>query len=289
MASIPHVPLAAEPIITIGSFAITNAFINALIVAIGLMLFAFFLRTRIKEIPGRFQSAVELLFEFLLEFFDKVTKDRERSRKCFPLVATFFLFILLSNWFGLLPGTGSIGVWQEAHGERVLFPILRPANSDLNLTIAMSLLSVFSSHLFGVIAIGFWTHANKFIQLGTIWKALKTLNPIKIFVSLVEFLVGLIEIFGEIAKVASLSLRLFGNIFAGEVLITVIGSLAAFLAPLPFMAIELLVGLVQATVFSVLTLVYMNLMMAAPYGSHDEAHESKEMPPAKAIASSPTH
>ncbi len=281
MASIPHVPLAAEPIVSIGSFAITNALINALIVTFGLMLFSFFLRGRLREVPGRMQSAVELLFEFLLDFFDKVTKDRERSRKCFPVVATFFIFILLSNWFGLLPGTGSIGVWQELHGERVLFPILRAANSDLNLTVAMSLVSVFASHIFGIVAIGFWTHANKFIKFGTIWKALKTFNPVKILVSLVEFVVGFIEIFGEIAKVASLSLRLFGNIFAGEVLITVIGSLAAFLAPLPFMAIELLVGLVQAVVFSVLTLVYMNLMMSAPHGSpeeHSDVHTPKTTP-----------
>lgn len=270
-----HVPLAAEPIISIGSFAITNALINALFVSVGLILFSFFLRSRLREIPARLQSAVEMFFDFLLSYFDKVTKDRERSLKCFPLVATFFIFILLSNWFGLLPGTGSIGIWQELHGERVLFPILRPANSDLNLTIAMSLVSVIGSHIFGIIAIGFWTHANKFIQLGTIWRALKTLNPIKIMVSLVEFVVGLIELFGEIAKVASLSLRLFGNIFAGEVLITVIGSLAAFIAPLPFMAIELLVGIVQATVFSMLTLVYMNLMMSAPHGSHDDKHEKK--------------
>lgn len=272
-----NVPLAAEPIITIGSFAITNAFINALIVAGGLILFSFVLRNRLREVPGRLQSAVELLFEFMLGFFDKVTKDRARSKKCFPLVATFFLFILLSNWFGLLPGTGSIGVWHEVHGAREFLPLLRPANSDLNLTIAMSLVSVLASHLFGIIAIGFWTHANKFIQFGTIWRALKTLNPMKILVALIEFVVGLIEIFGEIAKVASLSLRLFGNIFAGEVLITVIGSLAAFIAPLPFMAIELLVGLVQATVFSILTLVYMNLMMSAPHGSHEEKtgeHES---------------
>lgn len=286
MAISVHVPLAAETIVTIGSFAITNAFINALLVSVGLMVFAFILRSRLREIPGRLQAGVEMLFEFLLSYFYKVTKDHERSLKCFPLVATFFIFILLSNWFGLLPGTGSIGVWQVLHGERVLFPILRPANSDLNLTIAMSLVSVVGSHIVGIIAIGFWTHANKFIQLGTIWRALKTLNPIKILVSLVEFAVGLIEIFGEIAKVASLSLRLFGNIFAGEVLIAVIGSLTAFLAPLPFMAIELLVGLVQATVFSMLTLVYMNLMMSAPHGSHHRAHQkimdtaAESLPPA---------
>ena len=213
----------------------------------------------------------------MLSFFDKVTGDRQKSLKCFPIVTTFFLFILCSNWFGLVPGTGSIGVWHVVHGELELVPILRPANSDLNLTIAMSLVSVIASHVIGIFTLGFFTHANKFIQLGTIWQALKTFNPIKILVAFVSFIVGIIEIFGEMAKVASLSLRLFGNIFAGEVLITVIGSLVAFIAPLPFMAIEILVGMVQATVFSVLTLVYLNLMMAKPHGSHgDDWHKTHQ-------------
>lgn len=268
-----HVPLAAEPVFSIGSFAVTNALINAVVVSAGLMIAAVVLRGQIREIPGRFQNAVELIVEFLLEFFDKVTKDRARSRQCFPLVATFFLFILFSNWFGLLPGTGSIGVWHIIGEEREFLPLLRPANSDLNLTIAMALVSVIASHLFAIVTIGFWTHANKFIQLGTIWKAIISLKPVNVFVALVEFLVGIIEIVGEIAKVASLSLRLFGNIFAGEVLITVISSLVSFLAPLPFMGIELLVGLVQATVFSVLTLVYLTLMMTPPHGSHEEEHD----------------
>jgi F-type H+-transporting ATPase subunit a len=105
-------------------------------------------------------------------------------------------------------------------------------------------------------------------------KALITLNPVKILTALVEFVVGIIELFSEVAKVVSLSLRLFGNIFAGEVLITVISSLFAFALPIPFMALELIVGVVQATVFTLLTLVYLTVATEKPHG--DEEHTKEE-------------
>ena len=192
-------------------------------------------------------------------------------RKAFlPFVGTLFLFILLSNWMGLLPGTGSIGVWLLHEGRPELIPVLRPAMSDLNMTVAIAVLSVIVSHLVGVFSIGFFVHVNKFVQLGTLWKAVRSLSPVNILTAIVEFIVGLIEIFSEIAKVVSLSLRLFGNIFAGEVLITVISGLVSFVVPLPFMALELIVGVVQATVFSLLALVYMSVASSQPHGSDEE-------------------
>ena len=189
---------------------------------------------QIREIPGRLQSLLETLLETLFGYFDQVTGSRVQTLKFFPLIGSLFFFILLSNWMGLLPGTGSIGLWQTHGGERVLIPLFRPANSDLNLTIAMALVTVISSHILGIITIGFFVHWNKFFQFGSIWKALRSLNPMKIMVSMVEFVVGLIEFVSEIAKILSLSLRLFGNIFAGEVLITVISSIMAYGMPLPF-------------------------------------------------------
>lgn len=265
-----HVPIAAETLFHIGPVEVTNAMINSGIVTVIFVALAIAVSFTVKEIPGRFQSGLEMLVETLLSYFDKVTNDREKSKRFLPLVGTFFLFILLSNWMGLLPGTGSIGLWREMHGEAEFFPLLRPANSDLNLTLALALVSVVASHLFGIITLGIFVHLNKFIQLGTLAKALKSLNPVKILVACVEFIVGLIEIFGELAKVASLSLRLFGNIFAGEVLMTVISSLIAVFVPLPFMGIEILVGIVQATVFSLLTLVYLTVMTMQPHGAHAE-------------------
>lgn len=265
-----NVPIGAETIFTIGSWPVTNAMINVWIAMALLIVVGLVIRSSASEKPGRLQNAVEMIVEGLLSFFDQATGDRAKSRKFFPVAGTFFVFILLSNWMSLLPGTGSIGVWHVAEGVREFIPLLRPANSDLNLTLVMALISIIGSQLLGIVTLGFFTHANKFIAFGTIWKALKTLNPLKIMIALVEFMVGIIEVFSECAKIASLSLRLFGNIFAGEVLITVISSLIPALVPLPFMTLELIVGVVQAAVFSMLTVVYLTMATSEPHGSHDE-------------------
>lgn len=276
-----NVPITAETIFHIGTFPVTNAFINSTAVTIFFVILAILIGRRIQKIPNKLQNAFEALLEFLLGYFDQVTHDRAKSKKFLPIVGTLFMFILASNWFGLFPGMGSIGIWQSVDGHAELVPILRSANSDLNLTLAMALFSVVTSHLFGMFTLGFFVHLNKFIQLGTIWKALKSLNPVKILTAVVEFLVGIIEIFSEVAKVVSLSLRLFGNVFAGEVLITVISGLVAYVVPLPFMAMELLVGVVQATVFSLLVLVYLTVATDTPHGDdeHEEAkHASTHVP-----------
>ncbi len=267
-------PLVAEKIFSIGSLSITNAYFNSTIALIFFILLGYLIKSNVKKIPGRLQNAAEAIIEFLLGYFDQVTQDRKKSIKFLPLVGSLFLFILFSNWLGLLPGTGSIGIWESIHGKIELVPILRPAASDLNLTLAMAMVAVLASHAFGMFALGFFKHWNKFIQLGTLWKSLITLNPLKILIALVELVVGVIELFSEAAKVVSLSLRLFGNIFAGEVLITVISGLLAFIIPLPFMALELLVGAVQATVFSLLTLVYLTVATTEPHSDSKE-HEGR--------------
>lgn len=264
----PIVPLAAEPVLRIGSFPITNAQVNAF-AALGIFLILALLLRRPKEIPGRVQNAFEMLMEGLLGLFDQVTHDREKSKKFLPFVGTLFIFILLSNWMGLLPGTGSIGVWKNVGGARELVPLFRPAMSDLNLTLAMALVTVIVSHVVGMFTLGVGAHVGKFVQVAGIWRAIKKFSPVAILVALIEFVVGLMEIVSEIAKIASLSLRLFGNIFAGEVLLTVMASLMAFFVPLPFMAMEILVGIVQATVFSMLTLVYLTIMTTKPHGEEE--------------------
>ncbi|MDO8618293.1 MAG: F0F1 ATP synthase subunit A [Candidatus Uhrbacteria bacterium] len=266
-----NIPVAAETVFSLGSLPVSNTLINAFLALIVFCVAGLLLRGNLKEVPSGLQNFAEMILEFLLTFFDQVTGDREKSKRFFPIAGTLFLFILLCNWMGLLPGTGSIGVWHIVHGERELVPLLRSANSDLNLTLAMALISVIGAHIVGIVTLGFWTHGNKFIQLGSLWQAVKTLKPIAILTACVEFLVGIIEIFSEFAKIASLSLRLFGNIFAGEVLLTVIAGLVAYLVPLPFMAIEMIVGIVQATVFSMLTLVYLTMMSSQPHGA--KAHD----------------
>lgn len=274
--------LFAEPITNIGAFVITNSYINSTLTVILFAIFAYILNKAILKYypqnlaPKGVLNFFELVLETLLGYFDQVTGDRTKTIKFLPIVGSLFFFILISNWMALLPGTGSLGIWQMHHGEILLIPLLRPANTDLNMTASMAVMAIASSHFFGIIAIGFFKYVNKFIKLGDLYTSIKSLNPVKILVSVIELFVGFIEIFSEIAKMVSLSLRLYGNIFAGEVLLTVIASLiagyGAYGIPLPFMALEFIVGIIQATVFSMLTIVYLNIATQEPHG-HDEHKE----------------
>lgn len=266
-----NVTLFAEPIARFGSITITNSLVNATVLMIVLVMFAFSFKKRISLVPGKMQAAIEAFIETAMGYIDQVTGSRQKTIQFLPFICSLFIFILLSNWLGQLPGTGSIGIRE---GE-MLIPLLRPANADLNMTIAMALVSVIGSHLIGMIACGFFVHWNRFFTVGTIWKAIKSGNPMNVVVALIEGVVGLIEFVSEIAKVLSLSLRLFGNIFAGEVLMTVISSIFAFFLPLPFMALELIVGVIQALVFSMLTLVYLSILTDAPHGNEEEHHATE--------------
>ncbi len=269
-------PLAAEQIFKIGSFSVTNSMLNSFLALVLFCIFAFFLNLGIKKYyvadtaPKGLVNFFESILEVVLQQIDNVTHDRKKTLKFLPIVGGVFLFILISNWMGLLPGTGSIGFY---HGEE-LIPLLRPANTDLNLTLAMAITAVVLSHFVGIMTIGFFKYANKFIKLGDIWHAVKSGKPMNIMVAGIEFFVGLLEVISEVAKMVSLSLRLFGNIFAGEVLLTVIASLiagyGAFFIPLPFMALELLVGLIQAMVFSILTLVYLTIAATEVHAHGEE-------------------
>lgn len=271
MSALPT--LAAETLFHLGPLPVSNSLLNAWIALGAAVAACFALRgSTLRMVPGRIQGAAEMAIEGMMHFFDQVTGDRDKTRKFFPLVGTMFFFILFSNWLGLLPGTGSIGFWETHDGVRLLVPLLRPATADLNLTLALACIGVVASHIFAIHTLGVMAHANKFFAFGTLWKALKTGNPVKIFTGCVELVVGAIEFVGEFAKLASLSLRLFGNIFAGEVLLTVISSLVAFVVPLPFMALEILVGAVQAIVFSTLVTVYLTILSATPHEEASEAH-----------------
>jgi F-type H+-transporting ATPase subunit a len=280
-------PLAAETMFHIGSFPITNSYINSTIALVLFIILAYTIKRLTnknyisEKAPKGFLNLFEVVIEQLLILMDGVTKSRKKSLLLIPIIGTLFLFILVSNWLGLLPGTGSIGIYQMHHGSIELIPLLRPANTDLNMTVAMSVLAVAASHLFGIFAIGFFKYINKYIKFQDIYKAIKTLNPLKILIAFVEFFVGILETVAEAAKVLSLSLRLFGNIFAGEVLLTVIGGLMAYFAPLPFMALEILVGAVQAVVFSMLALVYLTLALDEPHGAHNEEHALEHEQPKK--------
>ena len=263
-----HLPsLAAEIVFYIGSFPITNTLINAVVVSVGLIILAIYLRGRLQEVPSGVQNFTEAVLDTLFSYMDQVTGDRKKSIRFLPIVGTLFIFILISNLLGVFPGIGSIGRNMVERGETMFIPIFRPANTDFNLTLAMALVAVIGSHVIGVMAIGFWKYADRFIKLGGIWRSFKH-GGISIMVAFIEFFVGLIEVVSEVAKMISLSLRLFGNVFAGEVLLTVIAGLVAFFVPLPFLLLEFLVGFIQATVFSMLTLVYLTMATTEHAGAH---------------------
>jgi len=269
-------PAAAEPLFQIASIPVTNAMVNAWIAVVFFVGIALILRTKNARVPKGFQNIGEAVVEFMLAEVQKVTGDRKRALQFLPIVGTIFLFILFSNWLGLLPGTGSIGVWGIHGGHVMLIPILRPAASDLNLTLAIAAFAVLASHAFGFMKLGAVEHVSKFVNVRGLLKSFKK-GPVAIAVAIIEFGVGLIEIISELAKVLSLSLRLFGNIFAGEVLLTVMLGLFSFFLPIPFMFLEVLVGVIQATVFAMLTLAYLTVATEAHGHEEEEHHEEQEM------------
>lgn len=258
-------PLAAEQLWTFAGLPVTNTMVNAWLAlaaffVLGILVrFAWIRNVTALGAPRGALNFVERLVELMLDYMDRVTNSRKRSLHFLPIVGSLFLFILISNWMGLLPGTGSIGLWMQHGAERELIPLFRPANTDLNMTLAMAVVAILLSHVLGAVTVGFAQYAGRFIKIAPLWRAIRDVSPIALLVAIIEFFVGIIEIFSEVAKMISLSLRLYGNIFAGEVLLTVIASLVSVFVPLPFMALEIMVGLVQATVFSILTLVYLNL------------------------------
>jgi F-type H+-transporting ATPase subunit a len=229
MSSNIHISLVAETIFHIGPIGINNSMLVTFLVTASLLLFA---KASLKK--GRIRDFAEAIIDGLLGFFESIVG--ENAQEFFPLVATFLLFILLGNWSGLLPGVGTIGLWVHEHGEEVFVPLLRGSTADLNTTLALAIVSVVSIHFFALKHLG----RDKYIVS-------RFINPI-----------GILELMADVAKVLSFAFRLFGNIFAGEVLLTVIAFLMPIIAPLPFMGLELFVGLVQSLVFSLLTLIFLN-------------------------------
>jgi len=242
-----NISIAAESLFHLGSFPVTNTLVVTLGISLIIIIFSFILKSRISLVPRGFQNVVESVLEALLNLVDSVTQDRRQSKKFFPIVATIFIFVILTNWIEVVPGLGTIGIREELHGKEVLVPFIRSGAADLNFTLAIAVVSVISAQVLGIAAIGVGKYAGKF------------------FVSpfhkpyFVGTFVGLLELISEVAKLISFSFRLFGNIFAGEVLLTVMLFLVPYIVPLPFLMLELFVGFVQALVFSMLTLVFFKM------------------------------
>lgn len=265
-----EVTLFAEPVGSIGALPVTNSLLNSWLAVLIIIAIAVIIGRSIRRIPRGIQNVFELIIEAGLKLADSVTNDRKKSEKIFPVVFSVFLFILTNNWLGLIPGVGSVGFIEQRGAESMFVPLFRGATADLNTTLALALFAVVAANLFGIISVGAWNYFNKFVNLKALARipVRLTKEPTVVLVNPITFFVGLIEIVGEVAKVASLSFRLFGNIFAGEVLLTSIAIIFAYGLPIPFMFLEIIVGIVQALIFSMLTLVYFTVAA--------ESHESEE-------------
>jgi F-type H+-transporting ATPase subunit a len=247
-----HISVEAEEIFKFLGFPITNSFLCTLILSAFFFLFALWYSYQNKKRPSRLKILVDFILESLLKFFESVAG--KKAREFFPLLATFFLFIMFANWSGLLPGMGSIGLNIFHHGEKHFLPFFRGPTADLNTTIALAAISVASAQIYGIKHLGFKIHLKKFFNIS---------NPIYLFI-------GLLELISEFSKIISYSFRLFGNIFAGEVLLTVMGFLIPYLAPLPFLGLEVFVGFIQALVFTMLSLVFWTIATESHESNHEE-------------------
>jgi len=220
-----EISLSAEKLFLIGSFNVTNARLTSIIVSILIVTFTIIFRR------SRF---LETIIEFLYGLFSDVLESRKLAREFLPLLTTFFIFIVINNWFGLLPGVGTIKYND--------LPLLRSANADLSTTFALAIISITTTAYYGI----------KHTKSIYIQKFFNFKNPI-------FFAVGLLELLGEFSRMLSFSFRLFGNIFAGEILLLVVAFLVPVIAPLPFIGLEIFVGLIQALVFTMLTLVFLKI------------------------------
>jgi F-type H+-transporting ATPase subunit a len=281
-----HISISAESIATIGGFHLTNSIFASVIVTTLLVLFFIVAGASLKKSgkPSRFQAFIEFLVEAFLNLVRSISESDKKVKLFTPVIMAFFLFIIANNWAGLLPGFGTVGFMEEPevtqeqvapvvttktttetegenateaqpvgeqHAEPKFVPYLRAGTADLNTTIALALISVALTQIYGF-SFQKFKYFGKFINFS---------NPM-------NFFVGLLELVLEAAKIMSFAFRLFGNVFAGEVLLAVMMFLIPLVVPMPFYGLEIFVGFIQALVFSMLSLVFFNM---ATIG-HSEEH-----------------
>ena len=235
-----HISLSAEKIGTFLGVPVTNTMLMSFIVFAILWTLAYFVRKNLSLVPGRLQTLIETLFVGILDYMTETLEDEKLARKLFPLIVTIFLFIFTANLIEFTPGIGSIG-WSHPGGA--FTPLLRSMNTDLNTTLALTIIAFVVIEVVGVATLGFLRYSKKFVNLS----------------SVLGFMVGIIELFSEVARLVSYSFRLFGNIFAGEVMILVIQHFVPMVLPVPIMLFEVFVGFIQAAIFALLTLFFVKM------------------------------
>lgn len=252
-----HISLAAEPIFHIGSFVVTNAMLLGFVGLLVTLALFWYVGGKVKRGQhNRFVGLVQWVFEGLLRSVDDIITDRKLARKVAPIAITIFFFVLINYWLGILPGVGSITLGGV--------PLFRSLTADLNFTFAIAIITMVAVQLYAIKHHGVFGNGGRYFR-----------NPFKDPIGSFE---GFLEFIGEFSRGASLSLRLFGNAFAGEVLLAVIAVLTGYFASvtLPFfMAFELFIGFIQAYVFFVLTLIFTSLAQE----SHSEEHFTADHSP----------
>lgn len=264
-----HVSIAAEEVFTIGGFSVTNSMIGAVLASLVLLAGAWYISRRSQLIPGRLQSALELPIELLSGI---VSSSTSRWRSYAALIFGLFLMILVANWIGLLPGVGTIGVTHHEGEHVTIVPFIRPASADLNFTLGLAIIAVVMFIYWGIRANGVGGY-------------LKELAGEPLYMAPLIFPINVIS---ELSRLVSLSMRLFGNIFAGEILLATMLALTtsavfvlplAFFVPAAFLGLEILFGAVQALVFALLALTYISTAIAEHHGSgHADDHGKADAP-----------
>lgn len=242
------VVLKAEQLGSVFGFPITNSLVMAWVVMVLLIGTAYFFGRSLSLVPGKIQAGIEWAFEGAIAYMAEVLESEKLARRFFPLVASIFIFVAAINEIEFLPGVGSLGLWHATD----FLPILRAPTTDLNFTLALAMISFFTIEITGITALGFFKYAGKYVNLK---------SPI-------GFAVGLIELISNLGRLISFSFRLFGNIFAGEVMVLVAGYFLPYFLPAPLMGFEMFIGLIQALVFAMLTLFFIKLAIMDPHEAH---------------------
>jgi F-type H+-transporting ATPase subunit a len=274
----PALELAAnysEPFYKLGPIYITNTLITSwlsIIVLIGLFYFA---TRKMKLVPKGLQNTAEWIIQTLLDFVEGVA-GKENGRRFFPIVATIFLYVLFNAWLSLLPVFNFIGMYQhQADGTTTYVALLRAANTDINVPLMLALVSFFSVEYWGITALGLRYYLGKFFKFGQLLQGLGQLvrGKVKSAVGTILFgaidaFVGALELLSEFVRIISFTFRLFGNMMGGEVLLLTIPFLIPWVFTSIFYGLETFLGLIQAVIFGVLTLVFATIAISKPEAEH---------------------
>ncbi len=269
----PAPELPATVVFHILSFPVTNTLIATWITMVVLIVFAILATRKAKIVPRGIQNVFEYILEWVYNLCTSVAGE-ERGRKFFPMVATLFLFVGFNAWLALLPGYGSITfTLGHTHGE-----LIRAANTDINTPLAFALITFCVVEITGLATLGIG-YLGKFFQFGGIFNGIKLLfkkgkkgeGAMGLVSGVISALAGLLELLGEFIRIISLTFRLFGNMTAGEILVVMITFIFSMLVPIIFYGLEVLVGFIQALMFSGLTLIYLT-MATTPHGGEEHQH-----------------